>query len=83
MLGLGGSSLPELESRVAKNVRTQQIVLPEARPPNGALIDAEGHAHRHYGAAIIVVRPDGYIGYASASADAPAGASRYFARFFS
>jgi hypothetical protein len=47
---------------------------------DATLIDTHGQAHRIYGDGLIVVRPDGYLGYAG-----PAGGSGvqiWLARFF-
>ena len=44
-----------------------------------ALVDKDGHAHRNYGDGLILVRPDGYLGYAAPDAR---GLDAYLARFF-
>jgi 2-polyprenyl-6-methoxyphenol hydroxylase-like FAD-dependent oxidoreductase len=85
VLALDDVALPKLDARLMENVRVHRIVRPGEPVETGALIDAGGHAYRHYGKALVVVRPDGYVGYvgASTSADAAAGAAYYLARFFS
>jgi len=50
------------------------------RLDDSALIDVAGQAHRIYGSGVIVVRPDGYLGYAG-----PVGSNglhAYLDRFF-
>ena len=44
-----------------------------------ALVDKDGYAHRNYGEGLILVRPDGYLGYAAPDAR---GLEAYLARFF-
>ena len=43
------------------------------------LLDNDGHAHRNYGDGLILVRPDGYLGYAAPDAR---GINTYLSRFF-
>ena len=83
VLALGGAPLPKLDKRFEGNVHIHRIVSPGAPLENGDLIDTGGYAHRHFGSAVVVVRPDKYLGFASSSIDAPAAATRYLARFFS
>lgn len=85
VLALGGFEPPQLDKRFGDAVRIHSIV--EAAPSagkarNGALVDIGGHAHKHYGHAVIVIRPDNYLGYASAGPAAAKGAADYLARFF-
>jgi len=53
--------------RTADAVHVVRIVRHGEAVPAGGLVDADGHARRAYGigqrAALVVVRPDGYIGY--------------------
>jgi hypothetical protein len=44
-----------------------------------ALIDGDGAAHCMYGEGLILVRPDGYLGYTGSEGRGLAG---YLARFF-
>jgi len=46
----------------------------------GALFDGEGQMHRIYGEGLILIRPDGYLGYTGPS-DGP-GLRRYLQRYF-
>jgi hypothetical protein len=54
--------------------------MPGSQGADSVLIDVEGHAHRIYGSGVIVVRPDGYLGYAGPSDSA--GVQDYLDRFF-
>jgi 2-polyprenyl-6-methoxyphenol hydroxylase-like FAD-dependent oxidoreductase len=83
LVSLGGAALPGLAPPLAGNVRAARVVRPGEPAGDGALIDAEGHAHRHLGNAVVVVRPDGYIGYAGPADRGAAGALAYLRRFFS
>ena len=42
-------------------------------------MDKDGHVHRNYGDKLILIRPDGYLGYAASDAS---GLKAYLARFF-
>jgi len=45
-----------------------------AAPPDATLLDPDGSLHRAYGAddeTLVLIRPDGYVGYRSRPADAP------------
>ncbi|HYW87828.1 MAG TPA: hypothetical protein VFB50_08665 [Chloroflexota bacterium] len=48
-------------------VKVVHVLRPGELAVPGAIVDAAGHAHRAYGlsdaSALILVRPDGYIGY--------------------
>ncbi len=82
LLALGGAQLPELDPRYAAGVRTWRIVRPGPQGDDEAvLIDSGGHAHRIYGDGLVLVRPDGYVGYAG-GADGGASLANYLARFF-
>jgi 2-polyprenyl-6-methoxyphenol hydroxylase-like FAD-dependent oxidoreductase len=71
LLGLGersGTALSELTSDIV----TSDIVKPYLIGPGG-LIDDTGHVARAYGRdALILIRPDGYIGLIADAGDAPA-----------
>ena len=82
LLTLGNMPMPKIDGRLAENVHVHRIAPSATKAQDGSLIDIGGHAHRHYGNAIVVVRPDGYLGYASAGTSAADGAGRYLARFF-
>ena len=79
LLALGAADLPELRPRCAPTVRAYRIVPPGQG--HDALTDAECHMHRIYGEGLILVRPDGYLGYAGPSGSAGA-LNRYLGRFF-
>jgi hypothetical protein len=83
LLALGNSKPPKLVSPLAENVHVRRIVRPGDRTQENDLVDVDGHVHQHYGNAIVVVRPDGYIGYSGPSASAGEGAVAYLKRFFS
>ncbi|GHO46986.1 FAD-dependent monooxygenase [Ktedonospora formicarum] len=67
LLAFGKQPLPQLPSAYQNNLRMYTITRPgnTATASHQTLIDSEGHAHRAYGVhgdALILVRPDGYIG---------------------
>jgi 2-polyprenyl-6-methoxyphenol hydroxylase-like FAD-dependent oxidoreductase len=80
LLALDGASLPALDQRRAKAVRAYRIGHP-GQTDSAALIDKDGQAHRNYGDGLILIRPDGYLGYAG-PADNARGLDAYLARFF-
>ncbi len=74
--------VPALEARYRLAVKAAQIARPgEMVAGEGErLIDHGGHAFRCYGKGVILVRPDGYVGYTGmAGAEA---INTYLARFF-
>jgi 2-polyprenyl-6-methoxyphenol hydroxylase-like FAD-dependent oxidoreductase len=79
LLALGGAPLPSLGSGRSEVVRGYRLALAEGG--EGALIDRQGHAHRIYGEGLILVRPDGYVGYTGPRDGAP-GLAAYLDRFF-
>ena len=81
LLALGGAASPALDSKMKGAVRAYRIVRPGEGAGPGALVDADGQAHRIYGDGLVLVRPDGYVGYTAPSGGADALA-RYLARFF-
>jgi 2-polyprenyl-6-methoxyphenol hydroxylase-like FAD-dependent oxidoreductase len=81
LLALGGAEPPALDEKIRSAVRSCRVV-PAGGPAvdKAALVDTEGQVHRIYGDGLIVIRPDGYLGYAG-----PAGGSGvqiWLARFF-
>ena len=60
-------------------MRVHRVVRPGAAG-DGALIDSEGQVHRIYGDGLILVRPDGYLGYTGPAGGA--GLPSYLSRFF-
>jgi hypothetical protein len=77
LLALGGAELPAFDARFAKSVKAYRIV--RAGQGGDALVDTDGHVHRNYGDGLILVRPDGYLGYAAPHANS---LNAYLARFF-
>ena len=81
LLALDAAELPPLDARYADAVRAYRIARPGTAAGNGALIDSDGHAHRIYGQGLILVRPDGYLGYTGPK-DGAGGLNAYLARCF-
>ena len=79
LLAVGDASLPALGVQYGDALRMQRIADRDAAVP-GALLDGEGQIHRTYGEGLIVVRPDGYVGYTGTGA--ASGLARYLQRFF-
>ena len=79
LLALGGAAVPALGSQYRSAVRVHRIARAGAAG-EGAVVDGEGQVHRTYGEGLILVRPDGYIGY-TGPADG-AGLRSYLRRFF-
>jgi 2-polyprenyl-6-methoxyphenol hydroxylase-like FAD-dependent oxidoreductase len=55
----------EIEQRYGTRVSTHSVIRPGHPAENGAIVDIENHAHRAYdveAGALVLVRPDGYIG---------------------
>ena len=77
LLSLGGAGLPAIDPRFGSAVRAFRIA---AAGHTGDLTDREGHAHRIYGDGIVLVRPDGYLGYTGPAGDE--GINSYLGRFF-
>ena len=79
LLALDGAALPPLGSQYRNAIRAHRIARPGAGGA-GALIDSEEQVHRIYGDGLILVRPDGYLGYTGAGGGA--GLQSYLGRFF-
>jgi 2-polyprenyl-6-methoxyphenol hydroxylase-like FAD-dependent oxidoreductase len=79
LLALDGAALPPLGSQYRNAIRAHRIARPGAGGV-GALIDSEAQVHRIYGDGLILVRPDGYLGYTGAGGGA--GLQSYLGRFF-
>ena len=81
LLALGGAVPPALDEKARRAVRSYRVV-PAGSPAadDATLIDTHGQVHRIYGDGLIVVRPDGYLGYAGPAGGA--GVQSWFARFF-
>jgi 2-polyprenyl-6-methoxyphenol hydroxylase-like FAD-dependent oxidoreductase len=67
LLAVDGATAPELGSHCGDAVRVHRIAAP-GRTGEGALVDDEGEVRRIYGDGLILVRPDGYVGYAGPAA---------------
>jgi len=79
LLALDGAALPALGPQYGDALRVQRIVRAGATVPD-ALIDGDGQVQRIYGEGLILVRPDGTIGYTGPSGGA--GLLDYLQRFF-
>jgi 2-polyprenyl-6-methoxyphenol hydroxylase-like FAD-dependent oxidoreductase len=79
LLALDGAEPPPLDPSRAGAVRVYRIGEP-GQGGNG-LADLEGHARRIYGDGLVLIRPDGYVGF-TGPGDGGAGLSRYLNRFF-
>jgi hypothetical protein len=79
LLALDGAALPPLGSQYRNALRVHRIARP-GTGDDGALIDHEDQVHRIYGDGLILVRPDGYLGYTGAGGGA--GLQAYLSRFF-
>ena len=84
LLAVGDVALPPLGSQYGDALRVQRIVRPGDKAP-GALLDGEGQVHRIYGEGLILIRPDGYLGYTgtgSGTGGEATGLRRYLEQFF-
>jgi hypothetical protein len=79
LLSVGGAATPALDLQFGDALQIHRIV-PRGTTDRGALIDGDGHVHRIYGDGVILVRPDGYLGYTGPSG-AP-GLRAYLDQFF-
>ena len=76
-----GADLPALDPRHRDAVRAYRVVGPGgAAAGEGTLVDVEDQVYRTYGDGLILVRPDGYLGYAGPGR--ANGLARYLDRFF-
>jgi 2-polyprenyl-6-methoxyphenol hydroxylase-like FAD-dependent oxidoreductase len=80
LLAFGDAEPPAPDACCRDGVRAQRVVGPGRAAGSGALIDGTGEAHRIYGDGLILVRPDGYIGYTGDAAGREL--APYLARFF-
>lgn len=82
LLGVGDAPWPALDARPRRALRTFGV-LPAGGSAKGndALIDRAGQVHRIYGEGLILIRPDGYLGYTGPLRGAN-GLGAYLARFF-
>jgi hypothetical protein len=79
LLAVGEEALPAFGAQYGDALRVQRIVRPQVVAP-GALLDGEGQMHRIYGEGLILIRPDGYVGYTGPGRRQ--GLGPYLARFF-
>jgi 2-polyprenyl-6-methoxyphenol hydroxylase-like FAD-dependent oxidoreductase len=79
LLAVGGAQVPALGSQYGDAVRVHRVAHAGAGG-EGALIDSGGQVHRTYGDGLVLVRPDGYLGYTGP--DGGAGLHSYLSRFF-
>jgi len=78
LLALGGAELPSLPSSYETAVKAYRVV-DGGEGGDQVLADTEGHVRRIYGSGLVLVRPDGYLGY---TGEAGQGVNRYLDRFF-
>lgn len=77
LLSFGGRPVPQLPATFNHLMRTYTIIHPDdtggmLRATDHMLIDLDGYAHRFYGIngdALILVRPDGYVGLTGGKVD--------------
>jgi 2-polyprenyl-6-methoxyphenol hydroxylase-like FAD-dependent oxidoreductase len=81
LLALGDALPPRLSPHFGDAVRTVRIVRSVGAAGDSALVDRGGHAHRVYGEGLILVRPDGYLGYGGPG-EPGTGLTGYLARLF-
>ena len=79
LLAFGGADLPQRDPRWDDAVRCFQVMRAGAAV-TGALVDDDGEAYRSYGDGLVLIRPDGYVGYAGPAGGE--GLAGYLARFF-
>ena len=79
LLARDGGQLPAVGSQYGDALRVQRAGR-RAAARAAALLDGEGQVHRLYGDGLILVRPDGYLGYTGPSGGA--GLHSYLGRFF-
>jgi 2-polyprenyl-6-methoxyphenol hydroxylase-like FAD-dependent oxidoreductase len=81
LLAFGNAESPALDPRYRDAIRMRRVVQPGDAACDGVLIDRDGIAHRSYGDGIILVRPDGYVGFAG-STRASSELAAYLDNFF-
>jgi 2-polyprenyl-6-methoxyphenol hydroxylase-like FAD-dependent oxidoreductase len=79
LLALDGAALPAIGPQYGDALRVQRIERPGSGAP-GALIDGDGQVLRIYGDGLILIRPDGYVGYTGPGGGP--GLRAYLRRFF-
>ncbi|MGJ6968060.1 FAD-dependent oxidoreductase [Streptosporangium sp. G11] len=53
----------EVNAAYGPRVRAHAVLREDEPREPGDLLDVEGRIHRHYGRGLVLVRPDGYVGY--------------------
>ena len=81
LLALGGAELPTLGPRHRDAIRAYRVRGPGEAAKDDAPIDSDGQLHRIYGDGLILVRPDGYLGYAGPGGGT-AGFHAHLSQFF-
>jgi hypothetical protein len=79
LLAIDGAELPAIGTAHGEALRVQRIARSGTARP-GALFDADGAVQRIYGEGLILVRPDGYVGYTGPSGGL--GLAGYLGRMF-
>jgi 2-polyprenyl-6-methoxyphenol hydroxylase-like FAD-dependent oxidoreductase len=80
LLAVGGADLPAFDLRWREAVQFYRVIGPNSAKRGGALVDVHGEVQRIYGDGLILVRPDGYIGFTGSSG--ASGLQNYLNRFF-
>jgi 2-polyprenyl-6-methoxyphenol hydroxylase-like FAD-dependent oxidoreductase len=75
-----GADLPTAGSLPGDALRVHRVVAP-ADATQGALTDTDGQIRRLYGEGVVLIRPDGYLGYTGPDGDTP-GLPAYLSRCF-
>jgi 2-polyprenyl-6-methoxyphenol hydroxylase-like FAD-dependent oxidoreductase len=81
LLALGGARPPPIGPALGGAVHIHRVQPTGAAADADTLADPDGQAQRIYGDGIVLVRPDGYVGY-TAPAEDPGGLGSYLAGFF-
>jgi 2-polyprenyl-6-methoxyphenol hydroxylase-like FAD-dependent oxidoreductase len=79
LLTFGGADCPTIDASYRDAVALHRVIRVGDAVITGALIDRDGAAHGIYGDGLILVRPDGYVGY---TGNDGCGLVAYLARFF-
>jgi 2-polyprenyl-6-methoxyphenol hydroxylase-like FAD-dependent oxidoreductase len=80
LLAMDGAAAPPLGPQYGDGVRVHRVAGRNLAGTRGALLDHEDQVHRIYGDGLILVRPDGYVGYTGPGGGA--GLTAYLRRFF-
>jgi 2-polyprenyl-6-methoxyphenol hydroxylase-like FAD-dependent oxidoreductase len=75
-----GADLPTVGSLSGDALRIHRVVAP-ADATQGALTDTDGQIRRLYGEGVVLIRPDGYLGYTGPDGGTP-GLRAYLGRCF-